>query len=180
MGSDVTGQQRLPRSPYPSDINELVDAFCVSRERADLLRGLLSFRDMLRQVGFTSGFQWIDGSFVEHCEAVRGRPPSDVDILSFLRRPVGLGDNDAWSGFVGLHQATLFYSEWTKRQFHCDSYFIDLDGTAEAIASFTTYWAGLFSHQRDTFRWKGLVQIPFSHEADNEALALIEERVQQW
>lgn len=180
LGSDVTGQQRLPRSPYPSDITGLVDTFCFSPERARILRGLLQFRDMLRHMGFVSGHQWIDGSFVEHCEVTRGRPPSDVDIVSFLRRPTALLDNALWTSFVQQQSTTLFYAEWTKQQFNCDSYFIDLDGTPEAIAQNTTYWAGLFSHQRDTFRWKGMVQIPFGPTTDSDALALIDERVRQW
>jgi hypothetical protein len=29
------------------------------------------------------GFQWLDGSFAEQIELLEGRPPKDIDVVSF-------------------------------------------------------------------------------------------------
>ena len=34
----------------------------------------------------------------------------------------------------------------------------------------TKYWFGLFSHQRDTFLWKGMLEIPLTDDTDVAAL----------
>jgi hypothetical protein len=180
VGADVTGGQSLPRSPYPSTAEELVGAFCTSPERATILRGLFAFRATLRDEGFTEGYQWIDGSFVENCEAFRGRAPADVDVVSLLRRPAPLRDDAAWEDYVVPRIATLFDAQWTKAHFHCDSYFVDLDSDPAFVAEVSAYWIGLFSHQRDTFRWKGLVKVEFGPDDDGDAVALIAEREAAW
>ncbi|MFC6621325.1 DUF6932 family protein [Novosphingobium panipatense] len=180
VGTDVTGGQLLPRSPYPATVRGLVDRFCTSLERAVILRGLFQFRAALRAEGFEQGFQWIDGSFVENCEAFRGRPPGDVDIVSLLRRPPPVAQDAAWVDFATARIGTIFNPDWTKQTFHCDSYFIDLDIDPISVAEQAAYWIGLFSHQRDTFRWKGMVRIEFSDGDDAEALALIGEREAAW
>lgn len=180
VGTDVTGGERLPRSPYPASSEDLVQTFCTSPERAVILRGLFDFRASLRAEGFSEGFQWIDGSFVENCEAFRGRPPADVDVVSALRRPDAVRGDAEWVDFVTPKVPTLFNSQWVKANFHCDSYFMDLDSDPISVAEQSAYWIGLFSHQRDTFRWKGMVQIDFSHAADDGAIALITEREAAW
>ena len=178
MGTDVV-DAFLPRSPYPATIEELTDRFCTSGERADILDGFLDFRQELRREGFIEGFQWIDGSFVENCERVKGRPPGDVDVVSVLYRPgVHLGHDD-WLYFVNSRLATLFDPDWTKARFRCDAYFIDLDAEPSIIADLAAYWVGLFSHQRDSFRWKGMVQVPFDHD-DAPARHLIAGRRAAW
>jgi hypothetical protein len=144
------------------------------------LRGLFGFRAALRAEGFAAGFQWIDGSFVENCEAFRGRDPSDIDIVSLLRRPAGAVDDAAWAGFVNRNISTIFDPAWSKATFLCDSYFIDLDCDPASVAEQSAYWIGLFSHQRDTFRWKGMVRLEFDSTDDGGALALIAEREATW
>lgn len=179
VGADVTGEQQQPRSPYPASPEQLVDAFCTSRDRALILRGLFGYRGALRANGFMKGFQWIDGSFVENCELVNGRSPSDVDVVTLLHRPPTVGDSVSFNGFVQDRAATLFNPIWTKATFRCDSYPIDLDGPSQTLAKLTAYWMGLFSHQRDTFRWKGLVEIPFEVD-DTLALEMIEKKERAW
>lgn len=180
VGSDVTGALQLPRSPYPATVLDLVETFCTSRERADILRGFLSYRSALRGVGFTSGLQWVDGSFVENCERVRGRPPSDVDVVSLLRRPNNVVDDHHWVAFVQAQGPTLFNSAWTKAIYRCDAYYVDLDGDPTDMALLTAYWIGLFSHQRTSMRWKGLVQVELDDHTEGEAQALIDERDAAW
>ena len=180
VGTDVTGGQQLPRSPYSASTEELVQTFCTSPYRAKILRGLMSFRSALRAEGFVNGIQWIDGSFVENCEAFKGRPPNDVDVVSLLRRPAAVANEATWTDFVMAREATLFNPQWTKATYCCDSYFVDLDIDPVEVAEQSAYWIGLFSHQRDTFRWKGMVRVEFGLGNDKGALELIAEREATW
>lgn len=133
MGTDVVGQF-LPRSPYDATITELIEAFCTSPERAAILRGFLEFRAALRAEGFGNGFQWIDGSFVEACELVKGRPPGDIDVVNVLHRPAAHSASVAWDAFVQARLSTLFDPDWTKAAYRCDAYYIDLDEPPDSIA----------------------------------------------
>jgi hypothetical protein len=144
-----------------------------------VLRGLLDFRAALRNAGFVTGFQWIDGSFVEDCEKVRGRPPGDVDVVSLLRRPEPHAAENDWQAFVAANAATIFNHDQIKADLHCDSFFIDLDIDPTAVAQQCAYWFGLFSHQRSSFRWKGMVQVNFICD-DAEAEAELAARELQW
>jgi hypothetical protein len=158
MDDDAVGGLS-PRSPYQATMSALVSRFATSPERAAILRGFLDYREELRQIGFEEGFQWIDGSFVEACEQVKGRPPGDVDVVSVFHRPGAHAEEPAWLNFVGQHGDTLLDQAYCKATYACDAYFIDLDIPQRLISEQTAYWFGLFSHQRDTFRWKGLVQL---------------------
>lgn len=62
-----------------------------------------------------------------------------------------------------------------KEVYKCDSYFVDLSKDARYIVEDTMYFYGLFSHQRSTFMWKGLVKVPMRSD-DDEALALLNAR----
>lgn len=168
-----------PRSPYQATMSEFATRFATTTERAQILRGFLRFRDALRAVGFETGFQWVDGSFVEECELVKGRPPSDVDVVSVLRRPLNHLGVDDWEAFVGEHGDSLLDQGHCKAQYFCDAYFIDLDIPADLVSEQTAYWFGLFSHQRETFRWKGLVQINLQCD-DDAAMIAIEEIEAAW
>lgn len=155
---DATGERALPRSPYRSTMLSLVERFATSRERSVILRGLIGLRSALRDAGIVEGLQWIDGSFVEDCEAVKGRPPGDVDVVNLVRRPHGCEEDEAWGAFLTRNIALIDAAQ-TKAMYHCDAYFIDLDADRTFVVEQTAYWFGLFSHQRDSFRWKGMVQL---------------------
>ena len=160
-------------------MSQLVERFATSPERASILRGLASYRAALRDAGFSEGFQWIDGSFVENCETERGRPPGDVDVVSVLHRPLAHSGLDAWAQFVEDHGETLLDSQHCKATFRCDAYYIDLDIAPILATGQTAYWFGLFSHQRDTFRWKGLVQVELQSD-DDASMQLLAEIEAQW
>ena len=79
------------RSPYVATLCEVVKRFANTPERIQLLHGLMDYRDALYAAGVTDGFQWINGSFVEHVE-VRDRPdkerrPYDIDVVTFFHAP---------------------------------------------------------------------------------------------
>lgn len=158
-GSDETGAHGFPRSPYAATALELVQRFGTSTERGAILRGLLDYRAALRAIGITSAIQWIDGSFVENCEVVKSRPPADIDVVTLLRRPSAHAADADWDAFINANAHLFLDHGGVKATYQCDAYFIDLDIDPILANQQAAYWFGLFSHQRTTFRWKGLVQL---------------------
>ena len=159
-------------SPYPTCMLEFAARFSASSARADLLLSLLDFRSALRAAGIVEAFQWIDGSFVEDIENIRGRPPGDIDVVTFGRIPDS-ADQVAFRAWTVTHQA-LFDPRVTKRLFQCDAYFVDIGKSPQRVVDDTRYWYGLFSHQRETFLWKGMIQIPLNSN-DEEAREMLQE-----
>ena len=161
------GSPALPTalSPYSASMFEVFARFGSTPERKAILVGLLGYRQALRDRGLIEGFQWIDGSFVENVEVSRGRPPADVDVVTFVRRPEGMKGDAEWACFV---KATpeLFNPRETKRRYLCDAYLVDLDGRGEILVENTKYWFGLFSHQRETSLWKGMLKVPLCSDDD--------------
>ena len=148
-------------APYRVELLEFVQRYGETDERREILEGLVAYRNALRAVGIESGFQWLDGSFVEDCEKIRGRPPKDIDLITFSLRPKEHADSASWRQFV-KSRPDLFDPDTTKEKFKCDAYFVDLGVHPVHIVAQTRYWFGLLSHQRDTYLWKGMVEVPFS------------------
>jgi len=158
-------------SPYKNTISAFVKRFATSAQRVLLLKGLLSYRAALRAAGILDGFQWIDGSFVEDVEKLRNRAPADIDLVTFASRPAAV-DGPGLADWIAQHGA-LFDPEQTKVNFHCDAYFVDLRKSGQLIVDETRYWFGMFSHQRETSLWKGMIQLPMYCE-DDEAVIFLE------
>jgi len=104
-------------------------------------------------------FSGIDGSFVDDCETIRERPPGDVDIVTFAYRPVVQN----WLQFVQQNLRLFDFSQ-TKALFLCDAYYVDLQNPPHLIVHDTTYFNGLFSHQRDSKLWKGMLALDLSSD----------------
>ena len=166
IGASATDRDGL--SPFETTLEEVINRFATSDERARILEGLLAYRGALQQAGIVNGFQWIAGSFCEDVETIRGRPPGDVDVVTFAYRPV---PDDQWPAYFYLHQQ-LFNPAWIKQHFKSDAYYIDLGKDADLIAEDATYWCGLFSHQRNSHLWKGMLKIPLASD-DTAARALL-------
>jgi hypothetical protein len=114
----------------------------------------------MRAAGFAAGTQWFNGSFVEDIESSRrARPPGDIDLVTFADRPHAVAGDAAWLGFLGQRQ-DLFNRDQTKLQYYCDAYFVDISRPPLYVVRLTSYWCGLFSHQRDTDLWKGIIEVP--------------------
>jgi len=152
-------------APYQTTMSNLASHFATSKERASILDGLLRYRQDIRVAGVTDGFQWIDGSFVENVEEIRKRAPADVDIVTFGRSPAGLSSVQiaAWMRAY----PNLFSSKLSKAQYSCDAFYVDLNKNAAALVSDTRYWFGLFSHQRDSALWKGMIEVPLDSDDDD-------------
>lgn len=145
------------RSPYSASISEVVQRFSTTIERAAILRGLLTYRQAVIGLGMTDGHMWLDGSFVENIEAKAKRPPNDIDLVTFAVIPAGsLAEKDELRKRV----PEVFDPDEAKRRFRCDAHFVDLAEPLSMILKNTCYWYGLFSHQRDSNRWKGMLQVP--------------------
>lgn len=157
-------------APYEASMLEVVQRFATSLERVALLRGLLSYRDAMRAIGAVDGYQWLNGSFVEGVEAIRSRPPADIDLVTFSRLP---GDKLAKKR-IASGNAKLFAPDRSKRDFQCDAYFVDLDKKPENLIDDTRYWFGLFSHQRGTWLWKGVLKVAMLSD-DKAALTLLDQ-----
>ena len=96
------------QSPYHATTDELVFRFGTSSHRNALLRGLLNFRAAWQNEGIVAGFQWIDGSFVENKELIKGVPPGDVDVITVFQRPSGAATGSAWLALANKLTNTLF------------------------------------------------------------------------
>jgi hypothetical protein len=159
LGTDPSRRDRT--SPYRATTEELVERYATSAVRIRLLVGFLAFRAELRRAGFSDGFQWIDGSFVE----VLPREPNDLDVVTFASQPPALAPSDEH----------LFKLTETRKRFHCDAYFVDLRGPVPGVVSDAAYWHGLFSHQRLSTRWKGMVEVALiSPDGDAAAMRRID------
>lgn len=142
-------------SPYEASLKEVAQVFATTDARKEIFLGLLQYRQELRKIGIASGFQLIDGSFTENCEQIRGRSPNDIDIVTFAYLPVMQHE---LQGFVQKHIG-LFDQNFVKEKYKCDAYFVDLAKDARLVVEDTMYWYGLFSHQRDTNLWKGMLRV---------------------
>lgn len=172
IGEDPTVRKGV--APYSTTLVELINRFSTSKERIGILAGLLEYRELLRKLGFVDGIQWIDGSFVEDCEKLRSESPKDVDVVTFAKRPIGLEDYDSWVNFIDINKEKYFNPKYLKENFKCDAYFADLSVDEFYLISNITYWFGLFSHQRTTYLWKGLLSIPLLSD-DQDAITLLSE-----
>lgn len=143
-------------SPYQTDLCTLINNLGTTPERRRILGRFLDYREALRNLGITAGFQILDGSFTEDCERLRGHPPSDIDLVTYGYLPV---PPQEVLTFIAAYP-NLFQSSLSKRWFDCDAYFVDMAKSSEFIIEDTFYWYGLFSHQKATASWKGMLRIP--------------------
>lgn len=156
------------RSPYTVELAVLFDRFATSPERMAILDGLLRFRTDLHAAGITSGFQWLDGSFLEQVEAIEGRAPRDMDVVTFLDLPQGLDQQS----LVQRH-GTLFDQKHVKATYAMDAYFAVLgQPTDHWQVKNIAYWYSLWSHRRDGL-WKGFVQVDLDPSQDGDARAIL-------
>jgi hypothetical protein len=143
-------------SPYQVSMREVVERFATSEVRVAILRGLLSYRGALLRAGLVDGYQWLDGSFVEDVETSNRRDPKDIDIVTFASSPADSADRNSW---LRANEG-LLDPRRTKDDFLCDAYFMDFQKRPDLLVDDTRYWFGLFSHQRESNLWKGMLKVP--------------------
>lgn len=162
-GSGVTGR-------YLATPVEMVGRFGGTEDRRRLLTGLLDYRAELRGAGLVSGFQWVDGSFVEEVEQMEGRAPRDIDVVTFFRLPVGETQETLAAAFPAL-----FRPAEMKRLHAVDAHFVPMDPSKmEEVVASSAYWESLWSHRRGGQR-KGYLLVDLSGEEDQAARRLLAE-----
>lgn len=169
---DVADPTSASRSPYMVRLSDLVQRFGVTAERLTILQGLLLYRDALHAVGLTQGFQWLDGSFLEDVEMLEGRPPNDIDIVTFFRLPSGVTEMSILQRSSELFPMSGSDRQTMKQRFHVDAYYENLGALSEGIVERTTYWYSMWSHRRSGI-WKGYLQIDLASDEDAGALKVL-------
>lgn len=163
---------RTDLSPYPTDTLKLCKHFATSKERIVILKGYLAFRDKMNSIGITTGFQWLDGSFMENIEASEQRAPKDLDLITFFSGLTPSLQQNIFTNFIEFIDPLQ-----SKNVYELDHYPIDYGWTAkpEAIIENTRYWLQLFTHNRLSV-WKGMLRIELNTPAiDKEANEYLEQ-----
>ena len=156
------------RSPYQVPLVYVVERFAKSQDRTQILNGFLRYRQALHDVGISSGFQWLDGSFMEQIEQLESRSPRDVDVVTFFHLPPGMDQQQ----MIQKH-GNLFQPKETKNQFLVDGYpFLLGEVTANHHVKRVSYWYSMWSHRRSGL-WKGFIQVDLSPGEDATALAAL-------
>jgi hypothetical protein len=155
------------RSPYVVSLSDYVLRFGGTSERRTVIHGFLRYPAALHAVGLVSGFQWIDGSFLEHVEVIEARAPNDVDVVTFYRLPGGASQEQ-----VALRAGALFDHGAVKDAFHVDGYLAHLGMDPERLTRQSAYWYSVWSHRRNQL-WKGFVQVDLAPAEDATATATL-------
>jgi hypothetical protein len=165
-GNPTTDRNDL--SPYLTTTLELCQKFSFSAERRTILTGFLQLRDALVQIGITQGFQWIDGSFAEDCENLRGCPPNDIDIVTFYFAPSVYPLNHPIMPILGNRANT-------RNRFRVDHILVNLGFPPYTLVEETKYWFGIFTHRRMDNVWKGMLKVDLNTANDDaDALAHVQ------
>lgn len=159
---DEPGRAKADQTPYRVTIEEVVARFGTSQRRREILRGFLSYRRTLRSVGITLGVMWVDGSFID----VMKREPGDIDMILLVEPPL------AWQagGIPAAHQPIvdeLLSPSKAKAKYLCEVFVIDLSNRGLSVAREVAYWFSLFSHQRETFAWRGTLELAIASPDDD-------------
>ncbi len=155
-------------SPYPCTTLELCRRFSTSPKRIELLHGLLDFRAELNKQVVISGFQYIDGSFLENIESSENRPPNDIDIVTFIRGITQERQQQIMEQFP-----EIFDAEKCKLKYKLDHYIVDYGAHPDLTVELIRYWLQLFSHNRKGV-WKGMLRLELNTAViDQEALNLL-------
>jgi len=133
------------RSPYVAVMSEVVNRFAITADRVTLLDGLLRYRAALYQAGITSGFQWLDGSFVEDVELRQKRAPRDIDTVIFVHLSPAIEQAGPNASGIG----TLFDRAYLKTHYLLDAYFFELGKPLDAqTIRYIAYWYGFFHTEK--------------------------------
>lgn len=149
------------RAPYAVSLYDVVVRFGTSPGRCAILDGFLRYRAALHANGYHAGFQWLDGSFMEDVETLEGRPPRDIDVVSFLQAPVQTNPDSDDERALDHAQA--------KALFKVDSYLVELDALPpRELTAWATYWYSMWAHRRNG-SWKGFLQVELRPDEDANA-----------
>ena len=150
-------------SPYPCTTIDLCERLGTTPERRRILGRFLDFRERLLSECLTTGFQWLDGSFLEDIEVLDGRSPRDLDVVTVY-----------WGYDIAFQQALVTkFPEvanptLAKANYSLDHYPFDAGFSPELTLESSRYWISLFSHNRLGI-WKGMLRIELNTPAEDSA-----------
>ncbi len=155
------------RSPYVVSLTDYVLRFGDTAERRAVLDGYLRYRAALHTAGLVRGFQWLDGSFLEHVEVTERRAPNDIDVVTFFHLPPSTSQSQ-----LASRGGTLFDHASVKATYRVDAYLVHLGMPPERLTRQSAYWYSLWSHRRNQ-QWKGFVQVDLAPTEDPAAAATL-------
>lgn len=161
------------RSPYTVLLTDFVLRFGHTSPRRKVLDGFLKYRAALHSVGLVSGFQWLDGSFLENVEVLEARAPNDIDVVTFFDLPEGKSQVDIFQQFPDLFPTTRRVHVKLKEMYCVDAYLEHLGKAPSRLVLQSSYWYSMWSHRRNQ-AWKGFVQIDLAPSGDAQAIAQLE------
>jgi hypothetical protein len=169
IGSSVPVSDSSLMTPHKATVAEVVQAFSTTSERRHILIGWLQYRQALRAIGLRRGFQWLGGSFLEEKERLRGSAPDDIDVMVFFRRPPH-AKSDKTFRTLAMANRMLFDAPFIKAQYKVHAFRLDMDSNTRSLIPVISYFLLLFTHQRDTYAWKGMLEVDQEDDADETAL----------
>jgi hypothetical protein len=155
------------RSPYVVSLTDYVLRFGDTSERRTIIEGFLRYRAALHAAGLLQGFQWLDGSFLEHIERIEGRAPRDIDVVTFYRLPPGVTQRQ-----LATALGALLDPGFAKVTYHIDGYLVGLGMEPERLVEHSVYWYSVWAHRRSQL-WKGFVQVDLTDAEDAAATATL-------
>jgi hypothetical protein len=157
-------------SPYQCTTLELCKRFATSNERIEILKGLLTFRQKIKNEGIIIGFQWLDGSFIENIEVSEKRAPRDLDLVTFFG---GFTIDEQYEWLKTFPE--FIDNQLSKKHYKLDHYFVDYYYNPDVTVELSRYWIQLFTHNR-TGVWKGILRLDLNTaEIDNEAINFLDQ-----
>lgn len=163
------------RSPYRAGLDEFISRFALNADRVRILQGLMRYRNDLRSAGIVDGFQWLNGSFLEHVEDTESRSPRDIDIVTFFYLPAGQTQQSFLPTVMHLFDTTT-----CKNNYFVDGYpHILGEPHDEKRIRQASYWYSMWSHLRDG-TWKGFVQIDLDSRLDAMCNTLLQQAAVRW
>ncbi len=153
---------RTHLSPYPCSILELCHRFSTSNNRVQILKNYILFRQRMNALGIIYGFQWLDGSFLENIEVSEGRPPRDLDVVTFFGGLSIADQTNIRANFPEFANPSL-----AKNNFSLDHYPVDYSYNPDVTVEQTRYWLQLFTHNRVGV-WKGILRLSLNTPIDDQ------------
>ena len=159
-GATGPGGPHTSMSPYFATCLEVVQSLGTSPQRLTILGGWLAHRAELRAVGMVSGFQWLDGSFLED------KVPNDLDIVTFIELPPAIAQKG--TAFFQANQHLIDRNP-VKQAFSLDLFWVDLGSRPQSVVTLSRYYFGLFSHRRGDDLWKGMLEVNLADPTEPDA-----------
>lgn len=167
------------RSPFRVSLRQFVQAFGTTSKRVAILQGLLRYRHELHQLGMTTGFQWLDGSFLERIELIERRDPGDIDVVTFFEMPIGQTQLTLKGARPELFPGSAAEQAALKDKFHVDGYTVALDSAPSRLVARAAYWYSMWSHRRDQ-TWKGFLEVDLGPTEDSQAIEVLKALAEEY